>query len=686
MVRCTPPPKRSTTSPSCTEAQGDYEQAVNYLRQSLALNQAQVGSQSLVAEIYTHLGEVFLRQGATARATDALQRSLAIADAGRYTVQGADARYGLGRAYLASGQLRAAQATLEACLALRDGAGDRPGRADALIELAEVDRRRGRLTEGLRKVTEAEQLADRMELPDVRWRALALIGRIEAARSRTSAARDADDRAMAVIEDMRAQNPGAEQTRSRFFADRVAPYRQRIALALASNDVAGALSFAERSKARALLDIIGAGGGGMIKNATPDERARATALRTSLASVNMEVAVAARVTPVDEARLAAARRKRAAARLAYEDFQSRTVAAHPALRAVAAPTIVTATEARALTGAATSIVEFVSLADRTAAFVVTPAGVQIVTLRVSGPALADHVRRFRDRLASRDLRVGDSARLLYDLVLAPVRPALTRTTHLILVPDGVLWELPFQALQSGAGRYVIEDMAVWYAPSITALREMVRPRRGPAPPRTLLAFANPGAGGADALPQSEAEVRSLADIYGGSSRVYVGADAREERWKAEAPFFRVLHLAAHGVTDEASPMYSHLQLAAPAPGSREDGLLEAWEIMNLPLHAELVVFSACETGRGRFAPGEGLLGLMWAVFVGGAPSTLVSQWQVDSASSSKLMIAFHQAWNAPAGGVSKAEALRTASLAVLRTAEYSHPFYWAAFILAGDGG
>ena len=107
--------------------------------------------------------------------------------------------------------------------------------------------------------------------------------------------------------------------------------------------------------------------------------------------------------------------------------------------------------------------------------------------------------------------------------------------------------------------------------------------------------------------------------------------------------------------------------------------------MNTQLRADLVVLSACETARGRVAAGEGIIGLMWAVFVAGAPATLVSQWHVDSASSTALMVAFHREWNDGQRQRSKARALQQASLAVLHTRGFSHPFYWAGFILAGDG-
>ncbi|HEX7437459.1 MAG TPA: CHAT domain-containing protein, partial [Caldimonas sp.] len=158
-------------------------------------------------------------------------------------------------------------------------------------------------------------------------------------------------------------------------------------------------------------------------------------------------------------------------------------------------------------------------------------------------------------------------RALYELILSPLHAALQGKTELIIVPDGVLWDLPFQALQSSARRYLVEDMAVSYAPSITVLREMMRRRSATPARRTLLAFGNP-ANERGALPETEDEVRRIAQVYGPSSRTYIGADAREDRWKTEAPNYRVVHLAAHGVVDNASPLYSHLVLARPERGSR----------------------------------------------------------------------------------------------------------------------
>jgi CHAT domain-containing protein len=116
-------------------------------------------------------------------------------------------------------------------------------------------------------------------------------------------------------------------------------------------------------------------------------------------------------------------------------------------------------------------------------------------------------------------------------------------------------------------------------------------------------------------------------------------------------------------------------------GPGEDGLLEAWEIKRMKLHARLAVLSACETARGKISDGEGVIGLSWALFAAGCPSEVVSQWKVDSASNTDLMLKFHQRFRA---GASAAEAMRDASLALAKDPRYRHPFYWAPFVAIGN--
>ena len=336
-----------------------------------------------------------------------------------------------------------------------------------------------------------------------------------------------------------------------------------------------------------------------------------------------------------------------------------------------------------------------------------PVALRALTLPIKRSELAARVEKFRQRLANRDLDYAAMAAELYNLLLKPAAEQLRNKTTLVIVPDGILWDLPFQALQPAPNHYLVEDYALSYAPSLTVLREMMAKRRKQASDARpmLLAIGNPALGQQTVerartvlineqlapLPEAERQVEMLGQLYGpGHSKVYIGAEAREDRVKAEAGQFRILQLATHGVLNNANPMYSHVVLSQSAGNGSEDGLLEAWEIMKLDLKADLVVLSACDTARGRIGAGEGVIGLTWAFFVAGSPTTVVSQWSVESASTTELMLNFHRSLKAPDSGslyaMTKAEALRQAQLKLLRTKRYQHPFFWAGFVVVGDGG
>jgi len=226
---------------------------------------------------------------------------------------------------------------------------------------------------------------------------------------------------------------------------------------------------------------------------------------------------------------------------------------------------------------------------------------------------------------------------------------------------------------------------------------MIKSKRNRPASNTLLAMGNPRLGdqtisrsksvlmntSLEPLPEAERMVKQLAQIYGvAASRIYVGDGAREDVLKAEAGKHRTIQLATHGVLNNASPMYSHVVLTNSEGAVGEDGLLEAWEIMNLDLKADLAVLSACETARGRIGAGEGVIGLSWAMFVAGVPTTVVSQWKVESSSTTELMLEFHRSLK---GGAGKSEAMRRAAMKVMADRRYDHPFYWAGFVVVGDG-
>ena len=116
-------------------------------------------------------------------------------------------------------------------------------------------------------------------------------------------------------------------------------------------------------------------------------------------------------------------------------------------------------------------------------------------------------------------------------------------------------------------------------------------------------------------------------------------------------------------------------------------MLTAREVLSLKLNADLVVLSACDTGLGDIRAGEGLIGMTWAFFVAGVPSTVASQWSVETTSTTQLMVEFHEKLTTEAQSsrpVEKAEALRAAQLKLLDSDRYALPYYWAGFSLVGS--
>jgi CHAT domain-containing protein len=441
------------------------------------------------------------------------------------------------------------------------------------------------------------------------------------------------------------------------------------------------------SSARARLDTL----------LRPDERDRQRRLREALARAGAEAQRERQSARPDPGRLAAAEERLEDARRENEAFRAAAFVAHPEMRArsgQASPWTLEGT--RALLDARTLIASYAVADEKVYLFTLSRAGgLRLHVLPIPRRDLEARTREFRQALAARDLGVRTLARGLCDSLLGPARTELRRHSRLLIAPDGPLWELPFQALECSPGRYLLEERAVAYAPSLRALREMSRRMAPRTAPGSLLALGNPAldevrrrqvaALHRDAallpLPEAEEEVLSVGRLYA-KSAVYLGPEAREARFKADAGRYRLLHFAAHGILDDASPLYSHLVLAHPRPGEKDDGLLEAWEILELDLDADLAVLSACETGRGRVSRGEGLVGLSWAFSVAGCPTTVVSQWKVDSRSTSQLMREFHRRL---AAGRAKADALRGAALAVKADPRHGHPFYWAGFIVVGLG-
>ncbi len=185
------------------------------------------------------------------------------------------------------------------------------------------------------------------------------------------------------------------------------------------------------------------------------------------------------------------------------------------------------------------------------------------------------------------------------------------------------------------------------------------------------------------LPATETEAQSIYSSFTKHkqpAQVYIHAEASEDKIKsAQISNYKYIHFATHGFVNTTRPELSGLMLAKDST-SLEDGIVYSGELYNLPLQADLVTLSACDTGLGKIETGEGVIGLPRALLYAGARNVLVSLWKVADASTSNLMADFY---NQFLDGQSYSSALRQAKLRLLATSEYAHPYYWSPFILIG---
>ena len=524
--------------------------------------------------------------------------------------------------------------------------------------------------------------------PDILWLTLWPLGDAYLALNDREKARASFLGAISAVESIRLS--GSEDERDNYFHQKTYPYQGMVSLLLQEHRPFEALQYAERAKARLLLDVLRSGRAEISRAMTDSEKQRERDLSSSVAKIDAQLARVGATAP----RELLAQRDNTI--LDLDNFRKSLYQAHPGLQIhrVDFSPITTTQLSGLLPDTETVLLEYVVTKSDIHVFTgfrddASNPKVESYTLRDSAD-LANLVEKFRSQLAARDLAYRTTARSLYQKVLGPASAAIENKRRIVVVPDGPLWNLPFQALITPEGRYLLEQAALFYAPSLTAAVEMRNlSHTGSGRGRTLLALGGPlsQAGGLPPLPESIREVRQLGTLYGlQNSAVLTGNQAGKDRWKGAAPDYRILHLATHGVLNTNNPLYSYLVMSA-LPGAREESVLTAREILALNLQADLTVLSACETARGRFRYGEGLIGMSWAFLVAGAPTTVVSQWKVDSASTSQLMLAFHRnlrpAEARPLTG--RAEALRSAVLELLRTPGYSHPYYWAGFVMIGNG-
>jgi CHAT domain-containing protein len=354
------------------------------------------------------------------------------------------------------------------------------------------------------------------------------------------------------------------------------------------------------------------------------------------------------------------------------------------------------------------LAQYVAGEDRLMIWLVTRDRVITAKSNVGADGLRKKVTAYLEALRARAPldQLNRQASDLYQLLIAPISERLDRNLTLCVAPDGVLQDLPFAALVSPESkRYLVEDFTLVVNPSASVFARAIdlSLRKRKSEPEPFLGFGNPRFDQQrfprlQALPASEQELERLQSLY--PHRLVLNRrQATESALVKHIGEYEIVHLATHAHSDKQSSMLSAIVLAeepqfatsAAAEGKRTDGItldgaLQAQEVYNLKTErTRLVVLSSCRSGLGDGRRNEALGGLAQAFLVAGVPAVVASLWDVDDDSAAGLMERFHAAHRV--NKLTFGQSLRQAQLSFLQTSSVKrrHPFFWATFIVTGNG-
>lgn len=371
----------------------------------------------------------------------------------------------------------------------------------------------------------------------------------------------------------------------------------------------------------------------------------------------------------------------------------------------------------------TALLEFAYANQHLLIFLISSTDIQSFIIEdIEGNQTKDHltelVSSFRDQIITKKPvnELNSFSEVLHKVLIeTPLSASDEILNNLVIIPEGNLTFLPFEALYTGDG-YLVEELNIKYLPSASIYPFIQAPHRPTN--NDLLAIA--GSGFTETAPETELssqdsyaslpstliEVESIIKNFE-AAKVLKNEDVTEAGLKAhDLSQFRFIHFATHGNIDELNPSQSGLILSTNSDTESlfgEDGFLNITEISELTLNADLVTLSACNTGMGKVITGEGLIGLQRSFLSAGASSVMVSLWNIYDRSTAEFMSEFYTLMmdhrDADYGIISqglnwigfykhplfdyKAKAMRDTKLTMISHPYYSHPVHWAPFILIG---
>jgi CHAT domain-containing protein/predicted negative regulator of RcsB-dependent stress response len=572
-------------------------------------------------------------------------------------------------------------------------------------------------TEAKRSLESAIMIATKVADPLPQFNAHIWLGRMSEREGENQKAFEHYAEAIKILESTRTKFTDPT-LKALFIRDRLAVYEWMIQLLLKMRRPPEALHYLERARARVFLDMLGEKIFSSKKKEENDLLTKERSLRQQIESLSgetgpgpsrggerLEEETVDKDAEMVNEKVLRLRRLQSEHLAILEKIEK----LNPELASLVSINPLKAEEIQVLLEEDDALLEyFVGQAGRFI-FVVTKEKVKAVRLTVDSKKIFENIQEFRDRavegitLDRLLTKIYKNPLMeLYEILIQPVEKEISGKKHLVIVPHGMLHYLPFQALLSKEGKYLIESYTISYLPSASVLKYARWKNKGNR--LDLFAVGNPFTE-LSPLPAAEMEVKEVSAIFE-KKLVLTGRQATKPLVKGQGPKYDIVLLSTHGEMIDSDPLKSNLRFT---PSGSDDGKLTVSEIFDMEIKANMVTLSACETAlvkgeEGDFPKGDDLVGLSRAFIHAGAPSVVASLWKVSDESTVKLMKTFYKNLQS----MPKAEALQKAQMDLMKSSirfgaqrgigsiiesaggqledaiECSHPFFWAPFILVGD--
>lgn len=630
---------------------GQYPQALKYLEQALAIKK-EVGDYATQGVVLNNIGEVYNYIGQYPNALNYYFQALSILTrvgnkAGEGTVL-----HNIGTVYNYIGQYPQALNYFEEALVIRKEVGDKASEGITLNFIGDVYSNLGQYTQALKYYEQALVIRKKVGEKAGEANNLSKIGLVYKNLGQYA---DAEKKLFAAIEVSESLRPGlTDADKVSIFETQAITYCFLQQALIAQNKTNTALEIAERGRARAFVELLAKKFSTNVKS--QDGASQKTPIEPPKIQGIQQISREQNATLVEYS-------------IVYDAFKNQGKK-----------------EWRQ---------------SGLYIWVVKPTGevaFKIVDLKSLKTPLQDLVTSSRDSIGVRGRGLGveerkdaanqtEQLQQLHKLLIEPIAQFLPTnpSDRIIFIPQNELFLVPFPALKDAAGKYLIEKHTILTAPAIQVL-ELTRKQRQHVAGKDVLVVGNPTMPSISpqlgkppqqlaSLPGAETEANAIASLL--NTKAITGNQATKTTVTQQMEKARIIHLATHGLLDDFKGQGVPGAIAL-APSGKDNGLLTSSEILDLKLHADLVVLSACNTGRGRIT-GDGVIGLSRSLISAGIPSVIVSLWSVPDAPTASLMTEFYRQLQQNSN---KATALRSAMLTTMK--QHPNPKDWAAFTLIGE--